>query len=321
MKYIACILFFIIPFVSYSQQTEILHQYSDNIYHYNPAFAGMDYSLSLTAWHKSRWATLPSAPTSQGINAHFPAYGIHGAIGAELFSESVGIESNIKLGLSYNYVLQNSLGIFSIGLRGNFYQKKINGGEIRTPDGFYDDGLIIHNDDILFEDARNFTAWDLGLGLYHVHDFFEWGISISNLLRNHHKNENLEIYPLDMDLSFFITTYFDLTSQWEVSPHIMLNSDMVQLQPSVGVTFLYNDRYSAGVAVRGYNTSTFDDLIIKAGLRWNERVTIGYAYGIGMNQLAEVHQGTHEILLKYNMNKRIGKLIREKIIYNPRYPD
>lgn len=281
----------------------------------------MDYSLSMTAWHKSRWATLQSAPTSQGINAHFPAYGIHGAIGAELFSESAGIENNLKLGLSYNYVLQNSLGIFSIGLKGNFYQKKINGGEIRTPDGFYEDGLIIHNDDYLFDNDRNFTAWDIGIGLYHVHDLFEWGISVSNILQNQHKEENLEIYPLDTDITFFATTYIDISSLLEVSPHIMLNSDLVQLQPTLGVTFLYNDRYSAGVAVRGYNTSTLDDFIVKVGLRWNERVTIGYAYGIGLNQLAEVHQGTHEILLKYNLNKRIGKLIREKINYNPRYPD
>ena len=54
-------------------------------------------------------------------------------------------------------------------------------------------------------------------------------------------------------------------------------------------------------------------------LTFNEHYTLSYAYDIGLSALRGSHEGTHEILLNYNLNKLIGAGLPPKIIYNPRF--
>ena len=81
----------------------------------------------------------------------------------------------------------------------------------------------------------------------------------------------------------------------------------------------YNDNIFGGASFRGYNSNSTDAVVIIAGYKLNERVTLAYSYDITLSELNRVSQGSHEIMLNYNLNKDIGKGRLPKIIYNPRF--
>ena len=55
------------------------------------------------------------------------------------------------------------------------------------------------------------------------------------------------------------------------------------------------------------------------GARLSNKLSISYAYDITLSDLRNYNDGTHEILVHYNLGKPIGVGRPERIIYNPRY--
>ena len=49
----------------------------------NPAYAGLDYALSLTGTYRQQWAGLEGAPTGQRLSAHLPLYFLRGGFGLQ----------------------------------------------------------------------------------------------------------------------------------------------------------------------------------------------------------------------------------------------
>jgi hypothetical protein len=99
----------------------------------------------------------------------------------------------------------------------------------------------------------------------------------------------------------------------------LLKSDLVETQIEFSTIARYNDNIFGGVSFRGYNSNSFDAVVILAGYKLNENLTLSYAYDITLSGLSEVSRGSHEIMLNYNLNKNIGKGRLPKIIYNPRF--
>jgi hypothetical protein len=54
------------------QQAAQYSLYRLNKYAFNPAYAGLDNSLSMTGVYRTQWVSLPGAPVSQHFNAHMP---------------------------------------------------------------------------------------------------------------------------------------------------------------------------------------------------------------------------------------------------------
>ena len=74
-----------------------------------------------------------------------------------------------------------------------------------------------------------------------------------------------------------------------------------------------------GGALRGFNQNTIDAATLSAGFRLNTQWSAAYAYDIGLSPLRSVHNGSHEITLKYNLIQKNGGATLLKIIHNPRY--
>jgi hypothetical protein len=80
----------------------------------------------------------------------------------------------------------------------------------------------------------------------------------------------------------------------------------------------YNENIFAGASFRGYRTESLDAVAFLAGFRLSEKLTLHYAYDLTISNLNAVSNGSHELLLNYNLGKPIGKGRPPKIIYNPR---
>lgn len=310
-------LLFCLCSISVAQQPVQYSQYMLNRYSFNPAYAGFDLSLSVTASYRNQWSGLTGNPKSQNLNAHLPLYKWNGAVGIQFQNDGIGAESSISASASYNYVYQAPVGLFSIGLRVGILQKKLDGSKLISPDGIYEGTNINHNDPILAERSVSGVGPIWSFGGYYIHDVFETGISIGRVPTQFISlgNSKIELSPL---ATFYFEYLIPVNEFLELSPSILLKSDFVQTQLDIGVNASY-DNIIGGIGFRGYNANSVDAIILIAGLQINSHYRLSYSYDFGLSALSNVHEGTHEVVLNYNLNKLIGVGKPEKIIYNPRF--
>ncbi|MEL6143553.1 MAG: type IX secretion system membrane protein PorP/SprF, partial [Bacteroidota bacterium] len=104
---------------SFSLHAQQLAQYSlyflDPV-QLNPAYAGLDNSLSATGTYRSQWSGLPGNPVGQRLSAHLPLYIISSGIGFDAEIDELGARRYTRFGLSYNYQLVRGRSVWSLGV-------------------------------------------------------------------------------------------------------------------------------------------------------------------------------------------------------------
>ncbi len=301
-----------------AQQPMQQSQYMFNKYQMNSAYAGFDYSLSITGVYRSQWNEFVTAPISQNINAHLPMYLLNGGIGINVVNEQIGYFNNTMGVVSYNYVYESSLGLFSGGLKLGFMQSTLNGSALRSPDGIYEGSIFNHNDQVLSENSNIGIGVQYGAGVYFIGDFFEAGFSVSEL-PSHTISINDTKVELVPYINFYVETEIMLNDELSLSPSMLIRTDLKETQTDISVIAKLTGNIFGGIGLRGYSSRTIDAGVLIAGWRFNENYKLSYAYDIGLSALRSSHEGTHEILLNYNLNKLIKAGLPPKIIYNPRF--
>lgn len=304
--------------VAKAQQPSQHSLYMLNPFKFNPAYAGLDHSLSATGVYRRQWVDLPESPTTQNLNFHLPLYFLGGAVGANFENDALGAERTTSVTMAYAFQRPVGNGLLSLALEGGLVQKSIDGSKLRTPDGIYEDGTIIqHNDDILPTTLESGSAPTFHAGIYFQSEKFEAGLSAQNL-----SEASVELTALSFQL---VRTYyanfgfnFDLSNSVSIHPSALIRSDVTQTQTDLSLIFRYNDNIFGGTSFRGYNSNSIDAVSLIAGFNINEHFTVGYAYDITLSELSNVSNGSHEVIIKYNLNKRIGGGRPPRIIYNPR---
>lgn len=286
---------------------------------FNPAYAGLDNSLSITGAFRKQWVDFEGSPTTQNVNVHAPFYFLSSGIGLSLENDVLGAERNTTAMLAYNYQLQvGRQGILAIGLGGGMIQKRLDGSKLRTPDGIYEGSTIDHQDNILPITEVTEMAPTFEAGIYYMSEAFEVGISAKNLSEQTIEYELLNITQVR---SYFFTaaTHFNIGRDLMLHPSIFLKSDVQQTQLDFSAIVSYNDNIFLGASFRGYDANTQDAVAIIGGWKVSENVTLAYSYDITLSSLKNANSGTHEIMLNYNLNKIIGAGKPPRIIYNPRF--
>lgn len=323
--YILLFFFFSFTLVSIAQQAPQYSMYMLNKYSFNPAYAGLDNSLSVTGVFRKQWSGLALSPTSQNVNAHMPIYFLSGGLGINLENDAVGAERNASASISYNYrMLVSKTSSLSIGLAAGVIQKSLDGTILRAPQGIYSEpnNTINHNDDFLPIGIESAIAPLFNAGIYFHNDKFEIGLASSNIAEPTADIEGTtNVAKITYVRNYFVNlaTSLELGRNIILQPSILMKSDLIETQVEISTIVRYNDNIFGGASFRGYNSNSFDAVVLLAGYKLSENMTLAYSYDITLSGLSEVSRGSHEIMLNYNLNKNIGKGKLPKIIYNPRY--
>lgn len=290
-------------------------------YRDNPAYGGMDASLSITGAIKSQWETLPGSPKFQSITAHMPFYLAGGGVGIQFFHDALGAEETTGFEASYNYVYESSIGLFSFGLSLGLAQKRLDGSRLRAPDGIYEGLTIVHNDPVLSDTQGAGIGPSTNLGVYFANDYLEAGVSIDQFLANKITLSNSEetTFHLKRTFNAFVEYSYPLNDLVQLYPAVFIKSDLIQTQVDFSVRADYQDVYFGGLLFRGYSAQTIDALAMFVGARLSSKLSVSYAYDITLSKISTFSEGTHEILVHYNLGKPIGIGRPERIIYNPRF--
>ncbi|MCB0592854.1 MAG: type IX secretion system membrane protein PorP/SprF [Lewinellaceae bacterium] len=306
--------------MAFGQQPAQYSLFMMNKLNWNPAYAGLDNSLSATGVYRAQWTGLEGNPVTQNVNFHLPLYVLSSGIGVNLENDELGAERRTTGTVSYNYQLPvGRRGLLAIGLSAGMAQRTLDGARLRTPDGEYDipDAVIIHNDDLLPISQINAAAATFGAGLYYYSERFEAGFAARNLSE---PTVNLDAISLQLKRAFFFNAgaHFDLGESLSLHPSLLVRSDLAQTQTDVAAILRYNDNIFGGASFRGYNSDNIDAVAIIAGFKLSDNITLAYAYDLTLSTLNQVSNGSHEVMINYNLNKRLGTGRPPKVIYNPR---
>ena len=324
MKRIATIFF--LSFIALSlwgQQPAQYSLYMLNKFNWNPAYAGLDNSLSMTGVYRDQWTGLDGlpgggSPQSANLSIHAPVYFLGGGMGLNVENDAFGPEKWTSATLAYNYQLNlNSGNVLSLGFSGGVIQREIDGAKLRTPEGNYLDNVFDHNDPILPIGLETAVVPTFNAGVYYQSEAFEAGLSVRHLTEASAEFSTLRL-SLVRNYFLMLGGNFEVGRSFSVHPSILVQSDVTQTQVDFSTLIRYNENVFAGASLRGYNPNSLDAVAIIFGFKLSEKLTLGYAYDLTLSNLNTVSNGSHEIALNYNLNTIIGKGRPPKIIYNPR---
>ncbi len=304
-----------------AQQAAQYSLFMMNKVNWNPAYAGMENSLVATGIYRSQWQGLPGNPVTQNINVHLPVNIISSGFGLNLENDELGAQQRTTGTLSYNY--QIGLGrraILSAGGSVSYAQRTLDGEALRTPEGDYNpaDGVLFHNDDLLPLTAVSGSVLSYSAGVYLLTERFEAGLSVRNITEP--VAPVSDALSIELSRVLFLTAegHFDLSSTLRFQPSLMVRSDLVQTQTDLAALFYYNDNIIGGASFRGYDSNSIDAVAAIVGFKLSDNITAAYAYDFTLSTINQVSNGSHEIMLAYNLNKPLGTGRPPKIIYNPR---
>ncbi|MCS6990279.1 MAG: PorP/SprF family type IX secretion system membrane protein [Chitinophagales bacterium] len=304
---------------THAQQSAPLTQLAFHPYVANPAFAGINKQLELTAHARVQWLGISGSPLIQYLSAHTPlAFGKAGT-GLLVHHSLTGAFRLTSASFSYAHQLRLGASLFAAGLAAGLTQASLQGQNLRAPQGNYSAG-IDHQDPILPVNVVGGTAFDLTAGLSWVHPRMRAGLSATNLLQAPLKlqAEQVAQYRPLVQYVAFLDVNVRLSNSLAMEPFVVARMSASKPQFEGGLTFKHRNLLWAGIGMRGFNEFTADAVMAWIGLQTTPRLRVGYSYDYTMTALREVSQGTHEVLVSYSLSL-LRAATKGKTIYNTRF--
>lgn len=284
-------------------------------YQSNPAFGGLERSLSVNFNYRSQWNRIPGSPKTLYLNAHMPVYLLDGGVGTMVMSDKTGLLSTNVFKLSYNRVMAVERNIFSFGAAVGIESTRLDGPGAITPDGIYTGSIFSHEDLLLSEQADLGISPTYSLGIAAVTPFFQAGLAIHDLAFPAGKAGELIVRD-DAVINLFASKNFSISDFLLIS-HLQFKSNLRNIQTDIGF-LVKNGNIFGGINLRGYNRRSIDGISFIAGIKLNESYRLSYSYDLGLSTIGQFSSGSHEININFNLNRLIGIGLLPEIIYNPR---
>lgn len=312
------IVIFITLFSSIKLQSQSYPQnslYLIDLYSINPAYAGLDRSLSANFNYRDQWSGFEANPQQLYVNAHLPVYLLDGGAGVSLRSDQLGALRFNTINFSYNRIINTEFGIISGGLSLGLRNTSLDGSTLITPEGIYLGTTFDHQDQFLSTDVATTTRLQTGLGIFLGSRRFDFGISVDNIFFKGDEIGNITTSNHDVVKVFARAPV--VINDLILYPSLLLKTNFDQLQTDISC-LVKSGNIFGGMSLRGYGRNSIDSAVLIGGIRVNDNYTISYSYDIGLSNIRIVSQGVHEVNINYNLNKLIGLGLPPEIIYNPR---
>ena len=317
MRKPAFILFlFLIGNLTFGQQLPLFSQYLYNKYLINPAVAGSDGYTSVSLTAREQWVGYSGAPrtfsfswqtrilkksfmlkqTSVRRDVYRPKSDGKVGFGGYIFSDKNGLiqRTGFQASYAYHLWLQNSTQLsFGLAFTGYFY--KINEKEIN----FEDPNEPWMNNDL----RRGIFVPDVSFGAYLLNAKYSFGFSADQLSEASLKIGSSAYQNFTMSRQYYLFGSYDFSSGMNtiIQPSFLFKmSEQLKPQADIGVTYIYNQDFWAGLAYR-----TSGALITNIGVKY-QNIFFGYAVDFTLQEIQRITYGTHEltIALKFGDNSR-----------------
>lgn len=286
----------------YCQQSPLYSQYMFNGLVINPAYAGSQESLSMTAFYRRQWVGIDGAPTTQTLSAHTPLRKEKIALGAIVMNDNIGVTHQYGFDGIYAYRIKiKEDAKISLGLQAGAgrYVSNFNSLSIKDP-----------NDPSFAADQSTSFILNFGAGAYYYSKKFYAGISVPKLLNQGWNNQSsVKLNPLQR-ITFFTAGYlFELSPDLKLKPSTLVKAiSGAPLQIDLNCNLILKDVLWLGVSYRSFSAISFITQI-----QLTNQMTLGYAYDASLGSARNFLTGSHELVLNYNFNFLGSKVV------SPRY--
>lgn len=266
----------------------------------NPAYAGTRNTLSVTALHRQQWAGMQGAPTTTSISVHMPIQFTNLSVGMSIVTDDIGPVSDTYANLfgAYKVNLGDELKL-SFGMSIGVYNYKATLTELVTGDEY---------DDIAIEDYTSVSP-NGGAGAYLYSDKFYVGLAAPKLFESDLSDLRTDAAEVKRHYYFSAGYIFHLSDRFALKPSVL--SKYVAGAPwtqDFNAQLFIDDQFSLGMTYRINNAVAF-----MAGYHIANKWMLGYSYGISTNGLSTYNNGSHEVVLTFDL--RLAK----SIVRTPRY--
>jgi type IX secretion system PorP/SprF family membrane protein len=311
-RYFLILLFLFTTLVGFAQNTPHFTHYVFNSVYLNPGAAGISNRLQLQSTVRSQYLgyeasafkgggnlstsltlDMPLAKMKGGVALHFANQNISKAQG---FTEAM---------LSYSFHKRLGSNVLGVGVAAGIGSLNLHGDEfvIRDPDDPY-----------IPTESMNSIAPRVSAGLYLVNPSYQIGLSVRNVLEPEYKIGGTEgAFRDKRDLVLSGKYDFPLSYTLDLSPMLMLRSDLTSTSVEAGLLLTYNQKMWVG---GNYRNQDAGSILLGTNLLDN-KLKLGYALDIITQGNAAKASTSHEIFIRYALATfRTGK---KSVVKTPRY--
>lgn len=291
--------------LAFSQQDVQFTQYMFNTNAVNPAYTGSRGAISGVALFRTQWVGFEGAPVTQSINVNSPFLNDKLGIGLTVLNEKIGPLKQTGIFADFAYRIKFEKSTLAMGLKA--------GADVFQA-GFNNLNVINSGDNQFQTNVSSKLLPNLGFGIYYHAEKYYLGFSTPKLVQNNvdvktgstaisqvgvHKLHYYFIGGFVQDINPFIK--FKPTTQIKLTYGAPVSVD-------ANASFLFYEKLWLGAMYR------FGDAVgLLVQFQFNPQLRAGYSYDYTTSKLNKFNNGTHEIMLGYDL-----RFAKEKI-RSPRF--
>jgi type IX secretion system PorP/SprF family membrane protein len=253
-------------------------QYMFNGVLLNPAYAGSQGALNITALYRNQWVGIDGAPVSKSFSAHTPLKNKKINLGLIAENERFGIYEHTRINGLYAYRVKFLRGELAAGIQAGVDLQSTNWNKVVVTE--------VNDPNFSGIPVRQ-TAFIAGAGLFYNSERFYAGLSSPQIFSNYLNKNSTSIFNCG--------TLIDLSSNFKIKPALLckyLHGSPLML--NISSTFYYKELLGIGA---GYTIGNL--WMAYLDVKFNDQLHFGYGYDRSVNNLKTYSGGSHEIMLRY----------------------
>ena len=254
----------------------------------HPGYAGSLGGISANVLYRNQWSGMDGAPKTISANAQMRYFKDQLGTGIQFFNDKIGLFNRASVSVAQAYHLRLDPLTVSFGLQTSYQQFSGNLADANPVD--------IGDPSFLGNVSK--SIFNFGAGVYAYSDKFWFGASMPYFLKSKWSDGIGTIDPF-------------LANHWFVSGGGVLDVSIFQIKPSMMIkkSSAAPVAFETGCSVYafskfglGVNYRIKDALMFIGEFQINDNFRLAYGYEQTTSGLRSFNNGTHEILLRYNLN-------------------
>ncbi len=291
----------VLSFRSWSQQLTHFTQFSANTIFLNPAYAHSKNDIRVTGALRNQWIGLQGAPRTASLAFQVPIPLTNFKSGLSILQDKIGFYQYNNLGLNVSYLLK----LYNIDIRFG-----ISMNAIHIVNDLSKALTITANDPNFMQNKNRHWHFNSGTGIFIRRKGTYLSLSLPQISE---KNMILtradEIYRSRRHIYFLSGHHFRMDKVVGIRPSLLLKYVINnKIQADLSLALIFKQTLLLGVSYRSSNS-----LNAFLQVKLNKRFDFGYSHDFTTSKLGPHQQGTHELLITYDVSNR------KREIHNPRY--